>query len=54
MALILELIIPKFGFIGRWFNPHPFNHKEHAAILIMSSAAAQAAMAIEVIAVQRL
>jgi hypothetical protein len=29
-------------------------HKEHAAILIMSSAAAQAAMAIEVIAVQRL
>lgn len=50
----MELIIPRIGFIGRWFNPHSFNHKEHAAILIMSSAAAQAAMAAEVIAVQRL
>lgn len=46
--------IPKKGFIGRWFNPHPFNHKEHAAILIMSSTAAHSAMAAEVIAVQRL
>jgi hypothetical protein len=46
--------IPKKGFIGRWFNPHPFNHKEHAAILIMSSTAAHSAMATEVIAVQRL
>lgn len=53
MAVILELI-PKSGFIGRWFNPHPFNHKEHAAILIMSSTAARSAMAAEVIAVQRL
>ena len=50
----MELIIPRIGFIGRWFNPHPFNHKEHAAILIMSSAAAQTAVAAEVIAVQRL
>jgi hypothetical protein len=53
LALVLEYI-PKGGFIGRWFNPHPFNHKEHAAILIMSSTAARSAMAAEVIAVQRL
>lgn len=53
IALILEYI-PKSGFIGRWLNPHPFNHKEHAAILIMSSTAARSAMAAEVIAVQRL
>ena len=46
--------IPKTGFIGRLLNPHPFNHKEHAAILIMSSTAAHSAMAAEVIAVQRL
>lgn len=38
----------------RWLNPHPFNSKEHCAILIMSSSAAHAAMAVEVIAVQRL
>jgi hypothetical protein len=54
LALLMELIIPRIGLVGRWFNPHPFNHKEHAAILIMSGAAAQAAMAAEVIAVQRL
>lgn len=53
IALILEYI-PKSGFIGRWLNPHPFNHKEHAAILIMSSTAARSAMAAEIIAVQRL
>ncbi|RDW70319.1 hypothetical protein BP5796_08716 [Coleophoma crateriformis] len=53
LALILEYI-PKSGFIGRWFNNQPFNHKEHAAILIMSSTAARSAMAAEVIAVQRL
>ena len=53
LALILEYI-PKSGFLGRWFNPHKFNHKEHAAILIMSSTAARSAMAAEIIAVQRL
>ena len=53
LALALEFI-PKWGFLGRWFNPHPFNHKEHAAILIMSSTAARSAMAAEIIAVQRL
>jgi hypothetical protein len=53
LAMIMDYI-PKTGFIGRWLNPHPFNHKEHAAILIMSSTAAHSAMAAEVIAVQRL
>ncbi|KUJ19163.1 OPT superfamily oligopeptide transporter [Mollisia scopiformis] len=53
LALVLEYI-PKSGFLGRWLNPHSFNHKEHAAILIMSSTAARSAMAAEVIAVQRL
>lgn len=54
LALMMQFIIPKSGFIGRWLNPHSFNHKEHAAILIMSSTAARSAMAAEVIAVQRL
>jgi hypothetical protein len=53
LALLLEYI-PKWGLLGRWLNPHTFNHKEHAAILIMSSTAARSAMAAEVIAVQRL
>ncbi|MCJ1399097.1 hypothetical protein MMC11_002299 [Xylographa trunciseda] len=51
---IMAKIIPKRGFIGRWFNPHKFNHKEHAAIVIMSSAAATCALGTEVLAVQRL
>jgi hypothetical protein len=53
MALALEYI-PKWGILGKWLNPHSFNHKEHAALLIMSSTAARSAMAAEVIAVQRL
>jgi OPT family oligopeptide transporter len=51
---LMEKLIPKGGFIGRWFNPHKFNHKEHAAIVIMSSAAANCALGTEVLAVQRL
>ncbi|MCJ1411801.1 hypothetical protein MMC19_005893 [Ptychographa xylographoides] len=51
---LMEKIIPKSGFIGRWFNPHKFNHKEHAAIVIMSSSAATCALGTEVLAVQRL
>lgn len=50
----LEFVIPKSGFIGRWFNPHPFNIKEHAAIVIMASAASTCALGVEVLAVQRL
>ena len=51
---LMATIIPKTGFIGRWFNPHKFNHKEHAAIVIMSSAASTCALGTEVLAVQRL
>ncbi|RFU28658.1 hypothetical protein B7463_g7691, partial [Scytalidium lignicola] len=54
LALVMEKLFPKSGFFGRWFNPHVFNHKEHAALLIMASTAARSAMAAEVIAVQRL
>ncbi|KAH8662692.1 OPT oligopeptide transporter protein-domain-containing protein [Ilyonectria robusta] len=50
----LEWFIPKTGFIGRWFNPHPFNMKEHAAMVVIASSGAQTALAVEVIAVQRL
>lgn len=49
----LAFVIPRHGWIGKWFNPHPFNHKEHAAIIIMSSAAANAALGIEVLAVSQ-
>lgn len=52
LGKMLELI-PRRGIL-RYLNPCPFNLKEHAAILIMSSTAAHAAEAIEVIAVQRL
>lgn len=53
LALVLERI-PRWGRVGKLLNPHPFNSKEHVAILIMSSTAAHAAEAIEVIAVQKL
>lgn len=54
LGTFFERVIPKKGFLGRWFNPHPFNLKEHAAIVVLASSAAQAALAVEVIAVQRL
>ncbi|KAI0529874.1 OPT oligopeptide transporter protein-domain-containing protein [Xylaria digitata] len=53
-GIFLEWAIPKSGFIGRWFNPHPFNMKEHAAMVVIASSSAQTALAVEVIAVQRL
>ncbi|KAK8118886.1 uncharacterized protein PG998_003512 [Apiospora kogelbergensis] len=53
IALAMELI-PRRGWLGRFLNPHPFNSKEHAAILIMSSTAAHAAKATQVLAVQKL
>lgn len=49
----LALIIPRKGFL-RYLNPHPFNRKEHAAITIMASAAAQAATSTEALAAQEL
>jgi len=49
----MALIIPRWGFF-RYLNPGPFNQKEHAAITIMASAAAQAAASTEVLAAQEL
>ncbi len=40
--------------VGRWLNPHPFNSKEHVAIVIMASSASGAAYATEVLAAQKL
>ncbi|KAL1628600.1 hypothetical protein SLS56_005832 [Neofusicoccum ribis] len=54
ISTFMERSIPRGGFIGRWLNPHPFNSKEHAAIIIMASASTQVALAVQVIAVQRL
>lgn len=50
----MSLGLPRHGFIGRWFNPHSFNSKEHLAIIIMSSSASSAAYATEVLATQKL
>lgn len=45
--------IPRKGFL-KYLNPFPFNKKEHVLITIMASAAANCALAIEVLAVQKL
>ena len=50
----MALLIPRRGSVGRFFNPGPFNSKEHAAIVIMASAAATAAVATEILAAQKL
>jgi OPT family oligopeptide transporter len=50
----MALVLPNKGLIGRWFNPHSFNSKEHLAIVIMSSSASGAAYATEVLATQKL
>ena len=49
----MAVAIPRVGVL-RWLNPHPFNQKEHAAITIMASAAAQAATSTEALAAQEL
>lgn len=49
----MSWVIPRKGFL-RYLNPHPFNQKEHAAITIMASAAAQSALATEALAAQEL
>ena len=50
----MSIVIPNTGFIGRWFNPHNFNSKEHLAVVIMASSASGAAYATEVLATQKL
>jgi len=46
--------IPRWGPIGRFLNPGPFNSKEHAFIVVMASAGATSAVATEILAAQRL
>ncbi|GAB7352500.1 hypothetical protein MBLNU459_g2902t1 [Dothideomycetes sp. NU459] len=46
--------VPFLRPVGRILNPHPFNSKEHALIIIMASAAATAAVATEILAAQKL
>ncbi|KIM40535.1 hypothetical protein M413DRAFT_72764 [Hebeloma cylindrosporum] len=53
LGIAMETLIPARGFL-RYLNPHPFNKKENAFIVIMSSAAGNAALGTEVLAVQRL
>ncbi|KAJ7592901.1 OPT oligopeptide transporter protein-domain-containing protein [Mycena floridula] len=46
MGMFFEIIIPTRG-LFRYLNPHPFNKKENAFIVIMASAAANSALATE-------
>lgn len=50
----MALAIPRYGAIGRFLNPGPFNQKEHAAAVIMASAAAVSALSTEALAAQKL
>lgn len=54
LGTFMERSIPKSGFAGRWLNPHPFNSKEHSAAAIIASSASQVALAVQVIAAQKL
>ncbi|KAJ7285153.1 OPT oligopeptide transporter [Mycena rebaudengoi] len=53
LGKFLESVIPTRG-IFRYLNPHPFNKKENAFIVIMASAAANSALGTQVLSVQRL
>lgn len=50
----MAYLIPRWGRVGRFLNPGPFNAKEHAAIALMASAAGQSALATEALAAQQL
>lgn len=47
-------LIPRKGAIGRFFNPGPFNQKEHLAITIMANAASVGALGIQIVGAERL
>ncbi|KIK91682.1 hypothetical protein PAXRUDRAFT_830625 [Paxillus rubicundulus Ve08.2h10] len=53
IGLAMETFIPRRGLL-RYLNPHPFNKKENAFIVIMANSAAHSTLATEVLAVQRL
>jgi len=40
----MAICIPRWGPVGRFLNPGPFNKKEHAAAVLMSSAASVSAL----------
>jgi hypothetical protein len=50
----MAFCIPRWGPVGRFLNPGPFNKKEHAAAVLMSSAASVSALSTEALAVQKL
>lgn len=50
----MALFIPRWGPIGRFLNPGPFNMKEHAAAVIMASSASVSASSTLVLAAQKL
>jgi hypothetical protein len=50
----MAAVIPRYGRLGRFLNPGPFNMKEHAASVIMASAASVSALSTEAIAAQKL
>lgn len=50
----MAAFIPRWGAVGRFLNPGPFNKKEHAASVLMASAAAVSALSTEALAVQKL
>lgn len=50
----MSTLIPRKGAIGRFLNPHPWNRKEHTAVVLMASAAAVSALSTEALAVQKL
>ncbi|KAF8120913.1 OPT oligopeptide transporter protein-domain-containing protein [Boletus edulis] len=54
LGFAMETFIPRRGLFRYYLNPHPFNIKENAFIVIMASAAANSALATDVLAVQRL
>ncbi|KAF8843576.1 OPT superfamily oligopeptide transporter [Paxillus ammoniavirescens] len=53
IGFAMETFIPRRGLL-RYLNPHPFNKKEIAFIIIMANSAAHSTLATEVLAVQRL
>jgi OPT family oligopeptide transporter len=50
----MAFFIPRWGPVGRFLNPGPFNKKEHAAAVLMASAASVSALSTEALAVQKL
>jgi len=50
----MALFIPRWGPVGRFLNPGPFNMKEHAASVIMASAASVSALSTQAISAQKL